>query len=293
MTARLVLTTEVGELPIVLDAPAARETTAALMACLPLRLDVHCAKIAGNHIFWHAPFLCEVEAATDVLAVPPGGFLYWPERQFLELVYAPLQAETAAVTVLGRLADGLDRLLALGRLVQEVQGCRPVLAELRATDGAPPPRSPDDGPLASLTRARRALWEACPEEIDGLMAGRGVMHPAGPLLMAEGEARGVHELLWWHRRAFLAGGHAHAEAAALALEKAAARIGGFCHLTASAALLREAAASLAARSDHTREAFDEAILITGRLAGWLDLRIPWAAVTEATRAAADRWTATA
>ncbi|HEV7370425.1 hypothetical protein [Arenibaculum sp.] len=295
MTTGLVLATEVGDLPIALDGAAAPRTTAALLACLPLGLDVHCAKIAGNHIFWHAPFVCEVEAATDVLAVPTGGFLYWPERQFLELVYAPLQAETAAVTVLGRLDDGLDRLLALGRLVQDVQGHRPVLAELRAADGvrpSPPPSA--HGPLAPLSDARRALWAACPEEVDALMASRGVMHPAGPLLMAEGEARGVHELLWWHRRAFLADGtHAHAAAAALALEKAASRIGGFCHLTASAGLLLSAAACLAERSDHTVAAFDEAILIAGRLAGWLDLRIPWTALTEATRTAHDRWSGTA
>src|SRR5690625_1754400 len=88
---------------IALDHAGAPNTLAQLQEHLPVRIDLHCAKIAGRHIFWHAPFIAELERGQDVLSVPPGTLLYWPERQFLELTYGPLQEEAAQITVLGRL----------------------------------------------------------------------------------------------------------------------------------------------------------------------------------------------
>ena len=88
--------------PIRLSGQATR-TRAALLASLPLRLQLHTPKIAGSHIYWHAPFVEDVEGATHVLDAQAGAFIYWPVRQFLEITFAPLQAENAQITVLGQL----------------------------------------------------------------------------------------------------------------------------------------------------------------------------------------------
>src|SRR5690606_35925857 len=108
ITDRLYFTFEGKRHEIALDTASAPRTIAQLLAHLPAKIDLHCAKIAGRHIFWHAPFIAPLEKGQDVLTVPPGTFLYWPERQFLELVYGELQAESAQITVLGRLTGDIQ-----------------------------------------------------------------------------------------------------------------------------------------------------------------------------------------
>ncbi|MFM8991208.1 MAG: hypothetical protein ACKOUS_16675, partial [Alphaproteobacteria bacterium] len=219
-------------LRIALDAGRAPRTAAALLASLPAEIDLHCAKIAGNHILWHAPFVVDAEATGDVMQVPPGGLLYWPERQFLELVFDALQAESAQVTHLGGLEAGVDALRALGRRVQERQGRDALRARLSlagAGTATPSPPAPMPPGLAALVAAREAIWRAPPAEIAEMMARRGVMLPAGPLVYAEGYARALHETLWRLRAEAAAGDHAFAaRAGVLALRLAVARVGGFC-----------------------------------------------------------------
>jgi len=280
-------------LRIALDSGRAPRTVAALLASLPAEIDLHCAKIAGNHILWHAPFVVDAEATGDVMQVPPGGFLFWPERQFLELVFDALQAESAQVTHLGGIEAGVDALRVLGRRVQERQGRDGLRARLSlAAGGTGTPSPPATAPpgLAALVAAREAVWRAPPAEIAEMMARRGVMLPAGPLVYAEGYARALHETLWRLRGEAAAGDHAFAaRAGVLALRLAVARIGGFCHLLASAATLEAAAALLERHPALAAPVIDEAILFSGRLAAWLDGRIAWHDFTEATRRAAAEW----
>lgn len=294
MATTLLLEAGPTRLRIALDARHAPRTAGALLASLPARIDLHCAKIAGNHILWHAPFVVDAEATGDVMQVPPGGFLYWPERQFLELVFDALQAESAQVTLLGRIEAGVDELRALGRRVQERQGREDLGARLSCVAGtgdapsAPPAPPPPE--LAALVAAREAMWSAPPAEIAAMMDRRGVMLPAGPLVYAEGYARALHETLWRLRGEAAAGDLAFAaRAGALALRLGVARIGGFCHLLDSAATLDAAADLLGRHPGLAPRILDEAILFSGRLAAWLDGRIAWHDFTEATRRAATDW----
>jgi len=290
-TARLLLAAGELRLPIRLEAPHAPQTTAALLRSLPARIDLHCAKIAGNHILWHAPFVVDAEATGDVMQVPPGGFLYWPERQFLELVFDALQAENAQVTLLGRLTGDVEVLCGLGRHVQARQGHQPLWAELTAIEApAPQPARRPHTELAELIAARRAIWREAPAEIAALLARRGVMLPAGPLIYAEGYARHLHETLWRHRAIARGGDAAFAAHAALhSLRFAASRLAGFCHLTENGATLTRFAAALESHPTLTAAILDEAILFAGRLAAWLDARIAWDDLTDATRAAHADW----
>lgn len=284
----LVFEAEGRHWPVVCDPAGAPRTSAALAACLPMPLQLHTPKIAGSHVYWHAPFVEAAEGAIDVLAAPPGAFIYWPTRQFLELVFAPLQAETAEITVLGHITSGLDELVALGAALRRDHGRRRFEGRLVAEGSAAAPRPVDPTLPVDLVDRRRALWAAAPAEIGDLVASRAVMHPAGPLFMAESELRCLHETLWWIRtRVGDDGEEPSRHAAALAGERTGGRIRDFCHLVESGRLLLDLAAAFQRRDVAFAPLLDEAILIAGRLGAWLDLEIPWFDVNEAMRAAFD------
>jgi hypothetical protein len=269
---------------------SAPRTAAALIANLPMPVRFQTPKIAGSHLYWQSPILEDLEAGTDIMALSPGSFLYWPERQFLEILFAPLQQETASVTVLGRLerAGDVSAVAAFGALLRETSGRRPITGELRLT--APPPdpsASSDAAPtmpeLASLREHRLSIWRSPPPELATLLDDRGILHPAGPVLFAEAEARALHELLWWYRRA--RDEDAIVRGAAVAIDKAAARLGGFCHLTSCANVLRGIADLIRGGDAPPSAILDEAILYAGGLSQWLDRSIPWNALNEAFREA--------
>lgn len=285
---QLTFTAEGRTWPIRLGGNATR-TRAALLRSLPLRLQLHTPKIAGSHIYWHAPFVEDVEGATHVLDAQAGAFIYWPVRQFLEITFAPLQAENAQITVLGHLDAPVEGIAELAALLKREQGHRIIEGTLALAEDAEPQDVaafpsvlPDD-----LTKRRSVLWGGMPEDIARLTASRAIMHPAGPIFAAEAEARVLHELLWWIRA-----GLPHYDEAvlrqtmAIALDKTATRLRDFCHMDNTPALLF-------ALRDATQDTVplaalvDEAILVAGRIGAWLDLLIPWNDLNEAFRAALD------
>lgn len=274
---------------IVCDPDRARRTLGTLCAVLPLDLQLHTPKIAGSHIYWHAPFVEDAEGGVDVLQAEPGAFIYWPGRQFLELTFAPLQAETARITVLGRIESGLGRLAELGAALRTDHGCRPFDGRLALIDGTQPieppptPGVPDD-----LRERRQALWVASPDDVTGLTRSRALMHPAGPVFTAEAEARVLHELLWWVRGRRTGQDEILLRyTAALACNKAATRLRDFCHFGPSATLLFDLEHAFGSAAIPLGPLLDEAILVAGRLAAWLDLLIPWSGINDAMRRAYD------
>lgn len=271
------------------DARLAPRTLAALKECLPLPLQLHTPKIAGSHIYWHAPFIEPVEGGMPVLNAPPGAFIYWPVRQFLEITYAPLQAETATVTVLGQLDGPADGIARLADRLRRQQGRRLLEGTLSSTEPvAAHPLRTDPPALAGIRAARRRLWASCPGDVTALGISRALMHPAGPVFTADGEARTLHESLWWIRERRGSEDPARlALAAGLALDRVATRLRDFCHFTVSAALLFDLAAAMDSHPDAFDLWLDEAILCAGRLSAWIDLQIPWNAVNEGFRAALD------
>ncbi|WP_421699091.1 hypothetical protein [Ancylobacter sp.] len=267
-------------------------TIGKVIANLPATLDIHCAKIAGQHIFWHAPVVADIEKPADILTLPAGTFLYWPERQFLELIYGELQAEKAQVSVLGRLTGDIGWLKDFGRRVVENHGQEPLTAQLSAHEDALTLALPEkpftSRGLNALRAARKAMWQAPPEEMYGLLRRQGMMIPYGPLAMAEGELRKLHELIWRLRRPdYGIGTQERAGVLAFLIDAFNARIDGFCALHATGKVLDDAKSLLGEPAD-IDDVIEELVLFTGRAAAWLDTFIPWNALNEATRAALAR-----
>ena len=285
---QLTFTAEGRTWPIRLGGNSIR-TRAALLRSLPLRLQLHTPKIAGSHIYWHAPFVEDVEGATHVLDAQAGAFIYWPVRQFLEITFAPLQAENAQITVLGHLDAPVEGIAELAAVLKREQGHRVIEGTLALAEdaepqaiAAPPSVLPDD-----LTKRRITLWDGMPEDIARLTASRAIMHPVGPIFAAEAEARVLHELLWWIRAGLLHYDEAVLrQTMAITLDKTATRLRDFCHMDDTPALLF--ALRDATQGNVPLAALvDEAILVAGRIGAWLDLLIPWNDLNEAFRAALD------
>jgi len=272
--------------PIKLTGNAER-TRSAMLRSLPLELQLHTPKIAGSHIYWHAPFVEDVEGATHVLDAPAGAFIYWPVRQFLEITFAPLQAESAQVTVLGALDAPVEGIAALAAVLKRDQGRRIVSGRLVLSGDdrrEPEPTSPLPTDILS---ARARLWEKCPEDIARITSSRAIMHPAGPVFAAEGEARVLHELLWWIRAELgQRDERVLRQTAALAINKAATRLRDFCHMNETPALLFRLERAMTEPLNFGT-LLDEAIIVAGRIGAWLDLLIPWNDLNEAFRAALD------
>ena len=284
----LTFTAEGRTWPIRLSGQATR-TRAALLASLPLRLQLHTPKIAGSHIYWHAPFVEDVEGATHVLDAQAGAFIYWPVRQFLEITFAPLQAENAQITVLGQLDAPVEGIAELAQTLKLEQGHRIIEGTLALAEGeaVEPVAAPVSVLSEEMVSQRKALWSAMPDDIARLKTSRAIMHPAGPIFAAEAEARVLHELLWWVRSRLGQQDEAMLrQTMAITLDKAATRLRDFCHMDKTPALLfalRDAASTAVPLP----ALVDEAILVSGRIGAWIDLLIPWNDVNKAFCAAYD------
>ncbi|NVP57453.1 hypothetical protein [Mycoplana rhizolycopersici] len=282
----LIFSAEGQSWPLRLNGNAER-TQRALLNALPLPLQLHTPKIAGSHIYWHAPFVEDVEGATHVLSAAPGAFLYWPVRQFLEITFAPLQAENAEITVLGHLDAPIEGIAALARTLKHEQGRRILSGTLERADRQSSVPEATQLLPPDILSARAKLWAACPADIGGITASRAIMHPAGPVFAAEAEARVLHELLWWVRaERGKRDEDVLRQTAALALNKTATRLRDFCHMEETPALLFRLEAAMAEDLPFD-SLIDEAILAAGRIGAWIDLLIPWNDLNEAFRKALD------
>src|SRR5690606_12851984 len=124
--------------------------------------------------------------------------------------------------------------------------------------------------LAALRAARRQMWATVPDEMYGLMRRSGMMLPYGPLAMAEGELRKLHELLWRLRSdAFGISLDRRGHVACFLIDAFNARIDGFCALHGCGAVLDDARPLLKDAATAS-QALEELILYTGRAAAWLD-----------------------
>ena len=287
MVDKLVFRAEGEDRVLSLTSEFAPSTLAALLRCLPAQIDIHCAKVAGSHIMWPVPFVERVEKAADVLTMEPGSFFYWPERQYLEITYAELQAETAAVSYLGKLEGDVDWLRDYADRNRREQGRRVFNAELFAVGDSDAKESAEseagEGPLSRLRSARIAVWREQPEEVQTLLDRRGLMIPFGPLSLAEGEMRKLHELLWrlWNDTTRYRDAE-KTTIAVFAIEAAIARVAGFCHMTEVGAVLQTGADLMAEGDAEVSVVLEELVLYCGRIAAWLDLHICWWPMNEIT-----------
>lgn len=315
----LMLEAEGESIAIALDTESSPRILLAVLDRLPMKIDLHCAKLAGDQVLWPTTVVMPLEGERSINDLPDAPFIYYPDRQYLEIIYAPIQDEEADVVFLGEASGSVEALHRLGEKVQADQGHRIIHGRLSIggdggwVDGfrkrvhgmAPDPRYTDRlgvdalGPFGrSVREAADAIADAPPAEIMTMMRRRGIMLPAGPLLNAQGETRKLHETLWSLRaRAAQAEEkplHSAnvvddfvADAAAVLLRTAEDKLANFYGLHDMGGFAGRIAAHFEAVSEDARTVLDEVIVWVGRLDGWLDACIPWQAVNTAVERASD------
>lgn len=292
MTETCVFRCHDQELEIELADMPDSETLRQLMAWLPATVTIHCAKIAGCHIYWPSPILATLESGQDIHALPPGSLLYYPDRQYLEIIYDRLQAETASVTYLGRVVDGIDWLRDFAARQRQTSGFQVFTADLFIRGDETPkahPRFTGDRPWDRIRAARQAAWAGEPDEITRLLAHEGLNIPFGPMATADGYYRAVQESLWqlWNKPDRFSEDQIRA-AAINALELGISRLGHFCHLTDTESVLQDAISCIQDKSVPLQDLLAEVILFCGRMSNWIDVRIPWFEANELTKRALGR-----
>lgn len=283
-TTTLIFSVEGNDHEIALIDDSASETLKQLRAWAPADIDIHCAKIAGCHVYWPCPILARLEHGTDIHTLPPGAVLYYPDRQYLEIIYDALQAETAAVTLVGMLKGDVGWLREFATRQRREAGAKTFTARLRMSDGgASQPEAITDGPPAWLRvqQARRAVWSAEPAEVKMLLARSGHNIPFGPMATADGYFRFVQECVWqvWNQPERYDSRQKQA-IAVNALELGIARIGHYCHLGDSESFLKDAIVCVERPSAPLQDIFREIIFYCSRMSNWIDLHIPWFAANE-------------
>ena len=260
------------------------ETVRQLKDCLPTEITIHCAKIAGCHIYWPSPILARLEDAKDIHTLPPGAFLYYPDRQYLELIYGELQAEKAAVTYLGQLEGNLDWLKEFATRQRQEAGKKVFKASVRLESTQEASRHvsySDDTAWGRIRNARRTVWKAEPAEVRDMLNNSGHNIPLGPMATADAYFRCVQESLWqlWNTPERFPK-YARKVAAINALELGISRIGHYCHLTSSEAVLHDAIDCIQSDDVEFEDLLKELILYCSRMSNWVDLHIPWYAANE-------------
>lgn len=288
MTTRIVFECDGYEHPIAITEEFAPRTVAALRDWLPTEITLHSAKIAGCHIYWPTPILVPLEKGANIHSLPAGSFLYYPDRQYLEITYDALQAETAAVNMLGTFEGDLAWLREFAERQRREHGQKVFTARLRfeGQSGADSSSidASDDSPLGRLKQGRMKAWADEPEELKALLKRDGLNIPFGPMITAEGEFRRTQELLWrlWHN----SNGHDDSVRVVIArevLDLTLARIVGYCQLEEAGQTLQAGKDALSEPNASVGDILGELTIYCGRMGAWIDLHIPWWEANEVTR----------
>lgn len=294
MTEHLTFTCAGETHRIALDEECDDAILGALSAWLPAEVTIHCAKIAGSHIYWPSPILARPEARTDIHTLPPGSLLYYPERQYLEIVYDALQAEKVSVVPVGKLLGDIAWLRDFADRQRRQSGfvIETGTLSFEASPDGEPNRSADvkagDDTTAwgRIQTARRAVWAREPAELLTLYANRGLNLPYGAMMTAEGYFRTTQETLWrvWSAPEWFSDAQRRAIAVS-ACELAITRVGHFCHLNESAKVFEDGITVIEEQDVPLDDVLAELIRFAGRMSNWIDVRIPWFEINEVTKRA--------
>ena len=259
-------------------------TLEALKKFLPLKFELHYAKIAGQEVMGIAPFCAPLEHAVEVADARAGMLVYWPHRQLLCVYYGKLQDEAAHINILGFLDGDLEGFAACGEQIRTDQGGKLHYMEL-SLDGNFDGARPKPPNRIILDPYEREIWIECQEEILALKDRSGVMRPMGPILYGEADTRLCHEFLSLERRRI---GRDPVELPAV--KDALCEYLSFTEEKLSGWYGLKMAAAVADRyKDEIRECenikdidtlLNGFILFLGRVNMWLDALMPWNDINE-------------
>lgn len=245
-------------------------TIGSISSLLPLKIDLHYAKIAGQEVFGMIPLILPLENLKKVSDLDPGTVAYFPDRQMFCIYHGEVQPEDANVTVLGRLEPDPT----LFSVFESVKTRESVFLFLSESDDF---RPASHQVFQVLGQGWENFWHKPIPEIVDMVSRKGQTMPAGPILSASGDALKLIGVLWEFRKLLVEKGHFDP----LSFN---AVIGHFQEILGGWYGLRETASAISTYSqritsgENRRADLEEMILFAGRLSMWIDSLIPWEAI---------------
>lgn len=250
---------------------AAPNTVEAISKKLPMKIDLHYAKIAGQEVYGMIPLILPLENEKQVGDFDTGTVAYFPDMQMFCLFHGKVQPEDAPASVIGKLRQD------------------PVLFEILESvkDHSTDLYLSDSDEFSTCNPYRFSLlgkewdnfWEKPTEEIMSLTRRTGQTMPSGPIILSWGSVISFRGFLWKLYQLYRDKEYFDVESFRAVTEHARDVLQGWYGLRETAAAIEVFAESICMGKQRITD-FEEMILFSGRLNMWIDSLIPWEEINE-------------
>jgi len=247
-------------------------TVGAISRLLPLKIDLHYAKIAGQEVYGMIPLILPLENKKIVGNFESGTVAYYPDMQMFCLFHWKVQPEDAFASVIGKLRP--DPILF--EILESVKFRSSVNLFLSDSDVFCPCYEKKFQLLGSNWDH---FWEKPINEIAELTKRTGQSMPSGPIILSWGSVISLRGFLWKIYQLFSKKGYFDEESFLAISEHAQEVLDGWYGLKETANAIKIFSESICSGKQRLTD-LEEMILFAGRLNMWIDSMIPWEEVNE-------------
>ena len=197
-------------------------TSKRLLDILPVKMDIHYAKFAGQEVFGVVPMMAPIEGGKSLKEIDRGCVAFYPDRAFFCIYYGDLQDEEVSITVIGQLYADDD-------FINEMEKCRYRQGDVMVI------RDPDSDRTEYTDHKfmidTKLGWEKLPEDIKAVYMKRGIALPGGPVVYSDGESRKLADFIYTLYTSVVNGESYDLGFIGKLLDYYAFKIGGWCGMT--------------------------------------------------------------
>jgi len=254
-------------------------TSKRLLDILPVKMDIHYAKFAGQEVFGVVPMMAPIEGGKSLKEIDRGCVAFYPDRAFFCIYYGDLQDEEVSITVIGQLYADDD-------FIAEMEKCRYRQGDVMEIWDP-------DSDKTEFTEHKFLIdtklgWDKLPEDIKGVYMKRGIALPGGPIINSDGESRKLADLIYTLYTSVRNGESYDLAFAGKLLDYYAFKIGGWCGMTDCADDIIKYKDLLLAPDADLETILVDFIYYVNKMSMWIDLLIPWEDITDLMRRPDDR-----
>ncbi len=247
-------------------------TVKAISSILPLKIDLHYAKIAGQEVYGMIPLILPLENKKIVGNFESGTVAYYPDMQMFCLFHGKVQPEEAFASVIGKLHPDP----ALFEILESVKH-RSSVDLFLSDSGKFSPCYQKKFPL--LGGVWDHFWEKPIDEIADLKNRKGQSMPSGPIILSWGSVISLRGFLWKIYQLYSKTGYFDEESFMAISEHAQEVLDGWYGLKETAKAVNVFSKAICSNNQVSAD-LEEMILFAGRLNMWIDSLIPWEEIND-------------
>ena len=254
-------------------------TSKRLLEILPIKMDIHYAKFAGQEVFGVVPMMAPIEGGKSLKEIDRGCVAFYPDRAFFCIYYGDLQDEEVSITVIGQLYADDD-------FVAEMEKCRYRQGDVMEIYD--PDSDKNEFTDYKFMIDTKLGWEKLPEDISNVYMKRGIALPGGPVVYSDGESRKLADFIYTLYTSVVNGESYDLGFVGKLLDYYAFKIGGWCGMTDCADDITKYRELLLAPGADLEAILVDFIYYVNKMSMWIDLLIPWEDITDLMRRPDDR-----